>query len=662
MARANKKDSTYHVPWIVPSEDFIGNSLGWIASAPEPAIVNGMYSTLGDVGEILLKIIDDCICDVVINKEKYIAVEGAFTLRRKLTMEIMLYIIITMGEGGIQEELGEFFNHSPETPTKGAYVRALDRLKPDTVEQLFHEINRRIEASGLGSKTHLKFRIFAVDSSSINVCPNPEEKDTSVKGQGNQTNAHALFDITNGYFLDVIVKSKNVLPERDASEIMISRHPYLSKNALITEDRGYISLNHIAFFLVNDIAYCIRSKDMLANKSWLKSYEPYFAQYMENGEFDVVMTIRVFNDTKAESAEDGVWDKNPKYKLCKDFRYCKENEYFEMSIRIIRVILPSGIPEILVSNVSPTLLSKEEAKEIYHLRWNEEGEFLHLKYNCKCLYLHHRNAARYTNEIYGSFIMANFTSICVANSVSVNSIEQQIPNSYIGKRIKDEIEDLSSELKNNKFIDSTHTEGHSVEDCSCISYDDFTDGTHEENNCISCDDVHREGISSFEDNICIESVCFDGDVCLERNGLDNMHHIVCTNNLDLSIASSATTNTLTIESDYSLIYSTFRSKTFTSESTIIPEDTDMHCIFSIVAENHVRVYKLNYSVLCKSIYEETRNMGRRFRRQKPSRGIRDALAYAARFRTRVGRKRPQEQIPPRGISRIKYFIPFEHRG
>lgn len=649
MDSANKKDSTYLVPWIVPSEDFIGNCLGWIASAPEPAIVNGMYSTLGDVGEILIKIIDDCICDVVINKHKYVTVEGAFTLRRKLTMEIMLYIIITMGEGGIQEELGEFFEYSPETPTKGAYVRALDRLKPDTLEQLFHEINRRIEASGLGSKTYLKFRIFAVDSSSINVCPNPEEKDTLVKGQGNQTNAHALFDITNGYFLDVIVKSKNVLPERDASEIMISRHPSLSKNALITEDRGYISLNHIAFFLVNKIAFCIRSKDMLANKSWLKSYEPHFAQYMENGEFDVVMTIRVFKDAKAESAEDGVWSKNPKYKLCKDFRYCNENEYFEMSIRIIRVILPSGTPEILISNVSPALLSKEEAKEVYHLRWNEEGEFLHLKYNCKCLYLHHRNAARYTNEIYGSFIMANLSSVCVANSISVDIIEQQSPNNYIGKRIKKEMENLLSELENNKFIDGTFTELCLAEDCTCISFDDFTDGTHEESSCVSDDAVYREEINSFD------------DVCVEKNKPDNRRCIVCTNNLDLANTSSAITNT-SVEFDYSLVYSTFRSKPFTSESVIISKDADMHCIFDIAGEDHVRVYKINYSVLCNSIYEEMKNMGRRFRRQKPSRGIRDALAYAARFRTRIGRKRPQEQIPPRGISRIKYFIPFEHRG
>lgn len=636
---------------IRDSKDFAGNCLSWVSSSPEKPLDENNYRTIGDIANTVFDIICDCIDDFVKNKNEYVNRITDFVKRRKLTLEILVFIIITMGPGGIQNELGYFFEYSSEAPTKGAYTRAINRLQPNAIERLFREINRRIEAAGLALKTYRGFRLIAIDSSSINVITNHKEVLTLVNGKFNQTNLHALFDVTNGYFPDGVVMSKNVLPERDAAEIMLSRHPELAGPAIILEDRGYISLNHLAFLLINGFAFLIRSKDILTEKSWLKPYEPLFKQYMKDEEFDVVITIRVFSDSKAESEEDGLFIKNPKYKHCKDFKYCGDNKYFEMNLRIIRHMLPSGTPEILVSNISPAVISHEETKSIYYFRWFEEGEFRHLKYYCDAIYLHHTVADRYTNEIYGRLIMANYTSICVANSISVKG---------------DFCEKDSS--KTNGYDQPNPADvlkGRADEECSALlksglSFglkDGFASGT----NCTDNQETNSPDRSCFE--ACILQCATDGGAEPGTNCFCDIHqtaqahHAIADQTVGVNIE-------LTKErknADYSTNNIPSLTQVFPPEREIISMNADMSRIYILRDAESIRIYKLNYSILCKALYHAVLKKGQSLRLQKPANSIDDYMAYASRFLTQSWRKRPPEQIPPRGKSHMTYLPPLAYR-
>ena len=622
MGKKSSKKKANHslqAEMVRPAKDFKGDCPGWVSSAPEQIQCNNnSFGTVGDIGNKILQIINKCIEFVVKNKNDFVKSVKDFVLNRKLTLKIMLFILITMGTSGIQKELGKFFEQSPKTPTKGAFTRAMNRLKPDALYRLFRMINAEIETAGLALKTYRKFRLFAIDSSSLNVCKNSAEKLTLSKdGKYNQTNVHAILDIINGFFIDAIVMNKNILPERVAAEIMLSRNIELAKTALVLEDRGYISLNHLAFLLTNKFAFCIRSKDMTSEKCWLKEYDHLFEPYMKNGEFDVVLTLRVFSDPKAESEEDGLFINNPKYKYCENFQYCGENGYFEMNLRIIRHMLSSGIPEILVSNVSPSVISHEETKTIYYFRWFEEGEFRHLKYFCHAICLHHTVADRYVNEIFGRLIMANFTSICVANSLSV---EGNI---------------CATDLPTNN-----DTEQSGPADC-------FKERAIEE-----CNSLLDSGLSYG----------IKADENVEKDRSDDDHCADC-GNADKLVPQSSTKVTaapcLKVDSGIGDLLSC--SLKSSPDMLMISMNADVSSIYMLRGNENVRIFKLNYSILCDALYCATRKNGRRFRLQEPAETPEDFVVYAARFRTRIGRDRPPEQIPERGKSRITYFPPLAYR-
>ena len=619
--KSNKKQVNHSLraEMVRPAKDFKGDCPGWVSSAPEQIQCNdNSFGTVGDISNKILQIIVKCIRSAVKNKNDFVKNVKDFVLKRKLTLEIIFFLIITMGVSGIQKELGRFFEHSPKTPTKGAFSRAMNRLQPDALERLFRIINAEIEAAGLALKTYRKFRLLAIDSSSFNVRRNIAEKLTLSKdGKYNQTNLHAILDIINGFFLDAIVMNKNVLPERDAAEIMLLRNLGLARSALILEDRGYISLNHLAFLLINKFAFCIRSKDMTSEKCWLKEYEPLFEPYMKNGEFDVVLTLRVFCDSKAESKEDGLFINNPKYKYSETFHYCGENGYFEMNLRIIRHMLSSGIPEILVSNVSPSVISYEETKTIYYFRWFEEGEFRHLKYFCHAIFLHHTVADRYVNEIFGRLIMANYTSICVANSLSVegnicatelptnNDTEQREPADCFKERAIEEC---------NSLLDSGLSYGIKADENA--EKDRSNDGC-----CTDCDNDNELASQSSTKNNAAPCLLVDGSI---------------GDLLSCSLKSSP-------------------------DLLMISMNADVSSIYMLRGDESVRIFKLNYNILCDALYCAMIKEGRRFRLQKPAETPEDFIVYAARFRTRIGRVRPPEQIPKRGTSHISYFPPLAYR-
>ena len=60
-------------------------------------------------------------------------------------------------------------------------------------------------------------------------------------------------------------------------------------------------------------------------------------------------------------------------------------------------------------------MNAEEFKDIYHLRWHEEGAFRDLKYTIGMLYFHSANQELIRQEIYASLILHNYCRLLVNN-------------------------------------------------------------------------------------------------------------------------------------------------------------------------------------------------------------------------------------------------------
>ena len=60
-----------------------------------------------------------------------------FTRTRKLPIEKLMLGIIGMESGSITNELLNYFDISPETPTASAFVQQRNKLKPEAFEAVF---------------------------------------------------------------------------------------------------------------------------------------------------------------------------------------------------------------------------------------------------------------------------------------------------------------------------------------------------------------------------------------------------------------------------------------------------------------------------------------------------------------------------------------------
>ena len=89
------------------------------------------------------------------------------------------------------------------------------------------------------------------------------------------------------------------------------------------------------------------------------------------------------------------------------------NEYYEITLRIVRFKIAEGVYECLVTNLSSDEMAFESMKELYHLRWNEETSFRALKYNIGLVHFHSKKREFIRQEIYARLIIFNLSKAIV---------------------------------------------------------------------------------------------------------------------------------------------------------------------------------------------------------------------------------------------------------
>ena len=241
-------------------------------------------------------------------------------LRKSLQIEIDRYMELTDPE--IEKPM-----------TKQAFSKARHKITPDAFKELFELTGQSIiEADTFGR--YKGYRAFAVDATELQL---PKSEEISCKFQQTRgsfsphARASVLCDVITGFTVHACIDTTKT-GERDlAMEHLHYFESYRQTKDLIIFDRGYPSKKLI--------------------------------EYLDNNGFKYLMRLQ-----KSFSAE---IDNSSK----KDF-YVRINS---CNVRVIKLILPTGEIETLITNLGRRAFRQADFKALYRLRWGIETKYNTLK-------------------------------------------------------------------------------------------------------------------------------------------------------------------------------------------------------------------------------------------------------------------------------------------
>lgn len=330
----------------------------------------------------------------------------AFTRNRKLGCEALIHYLIQLSDRSVSSDLMNHYDFIEDMPSASAVCQQRYKLESLAVKRVFSLFTNSFE----NYKTYKGYYLLACDGSDINICHNPKDKDTyyiqtsATKGY-NQLHLNALYDVLNNIYRDVYIDTARKNNECNALSKMIINRQYPDQSIVIC-DRGYEKYNLMATFIENGQKFIIRVKDIGSN-GILSTLD------LPDDSFDTHIRKIITRINNSETISSGLYavlmNSSP-------FDYIDfENEYYEMNLRVLRFKITEDTYECLVTNLSEDEMSAEEFKDIYHLRWNEEGAFRDLKYTIGMLYFHSANQELIRQEIYASLILHNYCRLLINN-------------------------------------------------------------------------------------------------------------------------------------------------------------------------------------------------------------------------------------------------------
>jgi hypothetical protein len=295
-------------------------------------------------------------------KSQYCISTKAFTRKRILTLRNTAMLIINGLKRSLSVEVRHFFERfSPEnTCTKQAFCEQRAKLKP----AFFHDCNNVLTSGfyrhyGEHVKRWKGMILYAVDGSSV---PLPETQAlrgafgvaiNQVPGKSSVTaRICLLYDVLNGLIVKGYIHSYDV-SEEDAVPECLSDVALTDR--LLLFDRGYPSFR-LMYLLVQRSAK--------------------FVMRVQRNASDAVKRFLASHSTDMVTA----W--RPSYKSLRKLSAMGISISKEASIpvRMVKVLLDTVETEVLITNLyDRTVYTKEDLKQVYHLRWSVETGYGYLK-------------------------------------------------------------------------------------------------------------------------------------------------------------------------------------------------------------------------------------------------------------------------------------------
>lgn len=279
--------------------------------------------------------------------------------------------------------------------TKSAFVQYRKKLKPEIFQHLSDVIVQEFYTDNeLGVKLWNGFRVLGVDGSVLTL-PQTDELRNIYGEQKNQNQSgvvqarvSVLYDVLNNFVIEGILSPLTTGEGKLALEHLL----HVNENDLIIYDRGYPSFELIYNHIKQNSNFVIRSKGSFSNIT---------SAFIKRGKSTQIVDIYPGQHNKIIDKE---YDKDTSVK-----------------VRLVRVELPSGEVELLITSLLDfTIYKTEDFKELYFKRWGIETFYDELKNKLKV-----ENFSGYSNQ---SILQDFYAALFVSNvqTLIVSELEDEI--------------------------------------------------------------------------------------------------------------------------------------------------------------------------------------------------------------------------------------------
>jgi hypothetical protein len=280
--------------------------------------------------------------------------EKDFVRERLLPFHNMIFFLINLIKGSLQDELDYFFKaiHAEEISTRTVTKSAFSKARKKLHHQAFIELGQRLVCffyEHFPCRRWKGFRILAIDGSTAKV---PKTKDCADHfGTWNPAKGEAcpiarissLFDVLNGIVVDALIR-----PNEQGERALAAEHmPQVKAHDLLLLDRGYPAFWLFALILSRQAHFCAR----------VRIHWKQIKKFLNSGKRETVINLPM----SFISVEQ-----------CKALNL----PISPIRVRAIRIDLENGETEILLTSlIEKDLYPAEIFKELYHLRWTSEENY-----------------------------------------------------------------------------------------------------------------------------------------------------------------------------------------------------------------------------------------------------------------------------------------------
>lgn len=349
----------------------------------------------------------DSIRDLAAHPDNFSRCPGRdFSRNRKIPIQALLLMLLTMEADSIKEELYRYFGRSTSAPSKAAFYKQRKKLRDDALRSLLFAFNKKCNKHFFKGK----YSLIACDGSAVDIFRNPNDPDTFFEPNGkstkgfNQIHINALFSILDKKFLDLLIQPARKRNEYSAFCQMVDlAHPD-SPNIYIC-DRGYASYNDFAHVIEQEQFFLIRCTDVKTEKLLGFSLEG-----IKELDYHV---DRILSRSQSKK-------KRIHPELAEQYRYIcpdvpmdyitDEHPEYAMALRVIRIELSNGSFENLITNLPDIEFDLDDFRDLYHLRWTQETAYRDLKYPLCMKAFHSKKYEYIVQEVWARAILYNFCS------------------------------------------------------------------------------------------------------------------------------------------------------------------------------------------------------------------------------------------------------------
>lgn len=347
--------------------------------------------------------------------------EKDFSRIRKFPADKLLSFLVAQGSSSTRVELLDFFDFDPDAPTSSAFCQQRAKLRPEALKEVLDVFNTSlIGLSQPSDCTVPGYRCLAADGSTASFYSTPRfsgedyfvSEGHSMKGFYS-VHVNALFDLDRHLYMDALLQPVHQKNEFGAFCTMVDRLPLLPDiRDIYMGDRGYCSYNNMAHVIEKGQYFLFRSKDVLS-KGILKDLG-----LPTEGTFDETVTITL---TRSQSKKIPIpTGSHPRFvgrDISFDYAQYGSGDTYTMTFRAVRIQLPSGSYECLVTNLPRKEFPPERLSSLYFSRWKIECAYRDLKYTIGMTSFHSCKAIFVEQEVFARLLLYNITEALVQSAV-----------------------------------------------------------------------------------------------------------------------------------------------------------------------------------------------------------------------------------------------------